>query len=109
MLHKDLSLVLISPIIDPLESEYKMPQIYHSTASRNPLSFETKRVQSNGQSFMIVFPKVFADHLGLERRGLTRFYRHNSNARKIIVEKISTEEFPPLFESGDVRGNIQGV
>jgi bifunctional DNA-binding transcriptional regulator/antitoxin component of YhaV-PrlF toxin-antitoxin module len=81
-----------------LHSEDNMPSVYSSTTARNPLSFETRRVQSNGQSLITVLPKIFADRLGIERGDLVRFYMNNDDKRKIMLEKISTEESPPINE-----------
>jgi bifunctional DNA-binding transcriptional regulator/antitoxin component of YhaV-PrlF toxin-antitoxin module len=80
-----------------------MPSVYSSTIARNPLNFETRRTQSNGQSLMIVLPKVFTERLGIKRGDLVRFYMNNTDKRKIMLEKISTEELPPLNEDNEIE------
>jgi hypothetical protein len=65
-----------------------MPQIHNQNASRNPLAFETRRVQSNGRSLVVSLPKPFTDQLGILRGDLIRFHLHTVNKRKIVLEKI---------------------
>jgi hypothetical protein len=65
-----------------------MPQIYNQNASRNPLAFETRRVQSNGRSLVVSLPKPFTDQLGILSGDLVRFHLHTVDKRKIVLEKI---------------------
>jgi hypothetical protein len=68
-----------------------MPQIYSSTASRNPLDFETRRTQANGKSIVVTLPKVFADALEIGRGDLVRFCFHSADKRKVVMEKIALD------------------
>ncbi len=70
----------------------KMPQIHNQNASRNPLVFETRRVQSNGRSLVVSLPKPFTDLLGILRGDLIRFHLHTIDKRKIVLEKIEMDD-----------------
>ena len=60
--------------------------------TRNPLNFETRRVQSNGRSLVTVLPKMFADELGILRGDLIKFQYHTADKKKIVIEKINLNE-----------------
>lgn len=65
-----------------------MIEVYNSNSSRNPLDFETRRVQSNGRSLVTVLPKMFTDALCIERGDLIRFHLHAADKSKLVIEKI---------------------
>jgi hypothetical protein len=65
-----------------------MIQIYHSNNSRNPLAFETRRVQHNERSLMISLPMRFVDQLGILKGDLIRFYIPAEDKNKLILQKI---------------------
>jgi antitoxin component of MazEF toxin-antitoxin module len=58
---------------------------------RNPLDFETRRVQSNGRSLVISLPKQFTDQLNILRGDLIRFHLQVADKRKLVIEKINID------------------
>jgi hypothetical protein len=71
-----------------------MARIYDSVNnSRNPLDFETRRVQSNGRSLVISLPKHFTDQLQILRGDLMRFHLHVADKRKLVIEKIIIDNY----------------
>lgn len=90
-----LLLLLISSLKDGyqiLSLEYELTQIYKST-SRDVLTFETRRVQSNGRSLVTVIPKPYTDFLEIEKGDLIKFHLQKNpiGRNKIIIEKVDLD------------------
>lgn len=90
---------MFEPTISSLKDGYqflclgyqRMARIYDSVKnSRNLLNFETRRVQSNGRSLVIVIPKSYTDYLAIERGDLIKFrlQKDPGGRSKVIIEKI---------------------
>jgi bifunctional DNA-binding transcriptional regulator/antitoxin component of YhaV-PrlF toxin-antitoxin module len=70
-----------------------LTRIYNSANyNRNPLNFETRKVESNGRSLVTVLPKMFTDELGILRGDIIKFQYYTADKRKIVIEKVNLNE-----------------
>jgi bifunctional DNA-binding transcriptional regulator/antitoxin component of YhaV-PrlF toxin-antitoxin module len=61
------------------------------------LTFETRRVQSNGRSLVTVIPKPYTDYLEIDRGDLIKFQLQKDpiGRTRIIIEKINLDYNDP--------------
>jgi hypothetical protein len=54
--------------------------------NKNPLNFETRRVQSNGRPLITVLSKLFIDELGILKCDPIKSQDHTANKKKIMIK-----------------------